>query len=265
MKRMNLILAPSALVLAALAGCASNPPPTPTELQNARTAVKKVESGPSAQANPSGVIEARQALDAAETAYADDPKGQEAKTLGYVAQRKAEIAAAEGRTTMAMQAESAKEEAALGRSERRAKAALDRLGLAAKEEKRGTVITLPTSNMFAVNQSEIKPDAEKKLADIAKAVKKVQAEKAPADQNRRIELIGYTDDTGSDEHNLDLSKKRAEAVRTFFSKHGLDPALIDVDGKGEADPVADNKTPQGRAKNRRVEIVVTPPAAPSPG
>lgn len=261
MKRMFSIVTPSALAALALgvvAGCGGKTPP-PTELQNARAAYQRAESDPVAQYNQSGLIESRQALDAAEREYQDSPKPQETKTLGYVAERRAQVAEANARTAATSQEQLQKEQGLAGRSERRADIALERLGLAAKEESRGTVITLPGANMFATNQAEILPDAKGRLTEIAVAVKSVASEGAPQDQGRQMTLIGYTDDTGTDERNAELSKKRSEAVKNFFAQHGLNGANIQTEGRGEADPVADNGTPEGRAQNRRVEIVISPP------
>jgi outer membrane protein OmpA-like peptidoglycan-associated protein len=250
----------SGLALITLCACATTRPPPP-ELQNARTEVHRAESGPTAQANPAGVIGARQALDTAEQEYGRKQTSKDVESLGYVAQRDAQIAEADARTaTMAKQL-SEKQEAAYNRSQRRAKVALGRLGLAAKDDPRGTVITLPTANMFAVNEAKILPSAQGPLTEIAKAVKEVVAEQSPEDVGRRMQLIGYTDSTGTDEHNLDLSKRRAEAVKQFFGQHGLNAANIETDGKGEADPIADNETAKGRAQNRRVEIIITSPSA----
>ncbi len=284
MKRSIFVLAPPAIALAILAGCASTQ--APNELRDARAAYQRAEASPAAQTNRAGLMDARQALDAAEREYNAAPGSDDVKTLGYVAQRKAEIAETEGRaaaakakeeaaekTYLQMQAARAQQEAEKQRqaatvSERRAKLALDRLGLAAKDEPRGTVITLPNANMFATNKADIMPSAKERLTEIADAVKQVIAERAPQDVGRKIQLVGYTDSTGSDEHNMELSKHRAEAVRTFFSQHGIDASMMEAEGRGEADPIADNGTSQGRAENRRVEVVVTrapgaePPALP---
>lgn len=257
MKRLISVIAPSALALGVSWGCASAPPPPPAELQDARTAYQRAESGPAAQHDRAGLIEARQALNAAERRYTDSPDSREVKTLGYVAQRKAQIAEADGRASAAVQAEVEKQRASVGRSERRAKVALDQLGLAATDEPRGTVITLPEANMFATDKVEILATARGRLSQIANAVKDVLAERAPQDVGRKIMLVGYTDNAGTEEHNADLSRRRADAVRTFFSEHGLDASMIETEGLGEANPIADNGTAQGRAKNRRVEIVVT--------
>ena len=73
----------------------------------------------------------------------------------------------------------------------------------------------------------------------------------------KVRLDGYTDSTGAEAYNMKLSERRATAVRDYLVKEaGVDSSKITVVGHGGADPVADNKTPEGRAKNRRVEISI---------
>jgi outer membrane protein OmpA-like peptidoglycan-associated protein len=73
----------------------------------------------------------------------------------------------------------------------------------------------------------------------------------------KIFLEGHTDDTGSAEDNLVLSKRRAESVKRYLISRGIREDFITADGKGEASPIASNDTPKGRAENRRVEIVLS--------
>jgi len=72
-----------------------------------------------------------------------------------------------------------------------------------------------------------------------------------------IQIFGYTDSSGSDEYNLNLSEQRAAAVRTYLGGKGIKTARIVAKGMGEADPIADNTTKDGMAKNRRVEFAIT--------
>jgi len=71
-----------------------------------------------------------------------------------------------------------------------------------------------------------------------------------------IELIGHTDDVGDDDYNQDLSEQRAESLRNYLVETGGDPSIIFTSGAGEKMPIATNKTPEGRAENRRVEVLV---------
>jgi OOP family OmpA-OmpF porin len=73
----------------------------------------------------------------------------------------------------------------------------------------------------------------------------------------KVEIRGHTDSIGSDAFNQTLSEKRAQAVKDYLVSKGVDPNRLTVKGMGEADPVATNDTPEGRAQNRRVEFKVT--------
>lgn len=70
-----------------------------------------------------------------------------------------------------------------------------------------------------------------------------------------VRLVGHTDSVGARDYNRELSRERAEAVRAWLVERGVDPARLEAEGRGEAEPVAWNDTPQGRALNRRVEVV----------
>src|SRR5690606_34726106 len=76
--------------------------------------------------------------------------------------------------------------------------------------------------------------------------------------NSLIDVMGHTDSTGSDAHNLDLSKRRADSVANYLTLRGVTRARIATIGYGEQYPRADNTTAEGRALNRRVEIRITP-------
>ena len=69
-------------------------------------------------------------------------------------------------------------------------------------------------------------------------------------------VLGHTDSTGDDAYNLDLSRRRAEAAARYLEEHGVARAALTVEGHGESRPVAENGSPEGRRKNRRVEIVI---------
>jgi outer membrane protein OmpA-like peptidoglycan-associated protein len=72
-----------------------------------------------------------------------------------------------------------------------------------------------------------------------------------------LSIVGHTDNTGSDEYNQKLSEDRAEAVKNYLVKKGVGEISISAEGKGESEPIADNNTPEGREKNRRVVFSVT--------
>jgi len=119
---------------------------------------------------------------------------------------------------------------------------------ATKNEPRGIVVTLPSVS-FDAGKTTLKPSAKKTLHRIANQLK--------ANQNIRVSVEGYTDSVGSAEKNKAISEKRAAAVRDYLVSLGIPADHITAMGKGEADPVASNKTTSGRSQNRRVELVIT--------
>ena len=92
------------------------------------------------------------------------------------------------------------------------------------------------------------------LTDASKAILVEVARSLGASPGTRVEVSGYTDNTGSRKTNLRLSQQRAEAVEAFLVQNGASPAQVSAKGYGEDSPVADNKTAAGRAQNRRVEL-----------
>jgi OOP family OmpA-OmpF porin len=99
---------------------------------------------------------------------------------------------------------------------------------------------------FANDSSEITPQAGAALGDTVVVLQSCPEERAS--------LNAYTDSSGSDTYNQDLSQRRAESVRTYLIEQGIPESRIEAHGFGELNPVADNGTPEGRAENRRVEI-----------
>jgi len=289
-RRMNVSLSVSLVAL--LAGCGTAA--VPQELMDARTAYAQAEKGPAADLAPAQLDTAKQSLDAAQRSFDDDGPSQTTKDLAYVAQRRAELAAAEGGREKAerkraaadkdfkntqieglqktkeqldaerkareassnevnkTKAELAAEKAARAEAERKAAAALASLAEIAKvkEESRGVVITLSGSVLFATGKSDLLPIAQDKLNQVAKALN---------DQGfKGIVVQGYTDSVGSAADNDRLSLRRAQSVRDYLVTRGVPSEKATAEGKGASNPVADNKTADGRAENRRVEIVVTP-------
>jgi outer membrane protein OmpA-like peptidoglycan-associated protein len=141
-------------------------------------------------------------------------------------------------------------EKARAEAEKKANDAMDALDktLAVKSEERGTVITLSGGVLFATGQSTILPGAQSQLDKVAEALK--------SQTERHFTVEGHTDNQGTDANNQILSQKRAEAVRDYLIVHGVASGAISAVGKGSIQPVADNKTVEGRAMNRRVEIIV---------
>jgi OOP family OmpA-OmpF porin len=109
-------------------------------------------------------------------------------------------------------------------------------------------VTFAADVLFDFDKSVIKPEGRSKLDDISGKAKGVNLEVVIA--------IGHADSTGSDAYNQRLSVRRAESVKAYLVSKGIEANRVYTEGKGEKQPVADNKTRDGRAKNRRVEIEV---------
>jgi outer membrane protein OmpA-like peptidoglycan-associated protein len=282
----NVVVSIGSLLAMSVVGCAATP--APPELLDARSAFTRAQSGPATQFKPDQVHEAKVALDKAEASYVDDPGDQSTKDLAYVARRKAELAEANAANA---QAESVKNEAendarqstkgqlaqargqlasagaqlagreqqletekkARADAEKRAKEAMDRLATsigAVKQESRGMVITLSGSVLFASNKDALLPAAQQRLGQVADALK--------TQDDHKIVVEGHTDSQGSAASNQGLSDRRAQSVATFLISRGVPPEQIRAEGLGSTRPIADNGSADGRANNRRVEIVVKP-------
>jgi outer membrane protein OmpA-like peptidoglycan-associated protein len=138
---------------------------------------------------------------------------------------------------------------------RAAQAAADLASIASvKQEPRGMVITLSGSVMFASAKADLLPGAQVKLNQVADALGK-------QDVDSKIIVEGHTDSQGAASYNQDLSQRRAEAVRDYLVSHGIAADRVTAQGFGPTRPSADNDSPEGRANNRRVEIVVQPAGA----
>ncbi len=111
-----------------------------------------------------------------------------------------------------------------------------------------TKVTYAADAFFDFNKSVVKPEGKAKLDDLVGKIKGINLEV--------IIAVGHTDSVGGDAFNQKLSVSRAEAVKAYLVSKGIEKNRVYTEGKGEKQPVADNKTAEGRAKNRRVEIEV---------
>ncbi len=111
-----------------------------------------------------------------------------------------------------------------------------------------TKVTYAADAFFDFNKSVVKPEGKAKLDDLVGKIKDINLEV--------IIAVGHTDAVGSDAYNQKLSVSRSEAVKAYLVSKGIEKNRVYTEGKGEKQPVADNKTAEGRAKNRRVEIEV---------
>jgi outer membrane protein OmpA-like peptidoglycan-associated protein len=135
---------------------------------------------------------------------------------------------------------------------RAAQAAADLARLASvKQETRGMVITLSGSVLFTSGKSDLLPAAQLKLNDVAKAL-------IDQDPESKMVVEGHTDSQGTLASNQELSQKRAQAVRDYLVSRGIAGDRVTAAGYGPTRPIGENTSAEGRANNRRVEIVVQP-------
>ena len=109
-------------------------------------------------------------------------------------------------------------------------------------------MTYAADAFFDFDKYALKPEGKAKLDDLVGKVKGINLEV--------IIAVGHTDSIGTVEYNQKLSERRANAVKAYLVSKGIEKNRVYTEGKGEKQPVADNKTAEGRAKNRRVEIEV---------
>lgn len=273
-------------------GCAHT---VPQELTSARASYERAADGPAAQYTPADLHDAEKSLKSAEKRFKDEGNTVLTRDEAYIAQRKAEyaevmarlemfrrgIASAEAQEEAAKAAGAAQTKAELEQTraalaeqqaqnqqtaaaleaekkqreeaERRAaQANADLARIAAvKQEDRGTVITLSGSVLFASNKYELLPAAQAKLNQVADAL-------LQNDPDSTFVVEGHTDSQGKAALNQTLSENRARAVRDYLVSHGVASDRITSQGYGSTRPVADNSSAEGRANNRRVEIVISP-------
>lgn len=264
-------------VTAMLGLCCATPTP-PRELVDARAEYDKASHGPAVEVNPKGLYEAKKSLDSANAAFANEPTAPETLDLSYVALRKTQLAEAQTNIELAnrqkakaekdiqqtttvqlsevkqqlSEAEKARQKAeqdfaAEKKRAEEAAEALAKLGTV-KNEDRGTVLTLSGSVLFASGQSALLANARSKLDEVANALKQAEGS--------QFLVEGHTDSVGSDSFNQELSVRRAQSVRDYLVDRGVPADKVKAVGFGKTRPVTDNSTAEGRANNRRVELVI---------
>jgi outer membrane protein OmpA-like peptidoglycan-associated protein len=121
-------------------------------------------------------------------------------------------------------------------------------GATVTREGEGILVKFDSGILFDTDKADLKPAAQTNLQNLAASLQK--------NSNTNILIVGHTDDTGSDSHNMDLSVRRAESVKSYIVAGNISASRLTTSGKGEAEPIADNTTTAGRSQNRRVEIVI---------
>ncbi len=286
------VFALACLSFGALAACGGERLP-PKQLTDARSEFQQAKTGLAMQLDPTDLHVAQLALQQAEQAWTTDPDDPNTLDLAIIAQRKAQIAEAEAAALKAQQdtdqakqqlqatmssqlnqtqqalnktqqtlnqtqtelqrkqAEAAEQQKKLTELEAKLKDARDTIAkiAAVKDDDRGMVITLQGEVLYATGKSDLKPGAMAKLDQIADALR---------GKEQPMVVYGFTDNVGTRDFNMDLSQRRANSVRDYLVQKGIPRDLITAEGKGPDNPISDNGSIEGRASNRRVEIVVQP-------
>jgi len=286
--RNTLLIASSFTLLLA---CAHTPPEA---LVSARTAYERAAAGPSPEYTPADLHVAKESLGVAERSFEDRDHKFLTRDRAYIAQRNAELAEVRARTAMyeqglaffdekkgefqrldaqrtkaqladakdALASERANTEATgkelsaerslrVAAEERAAKANAALAAIAVvKQDERGTVITLSGSVLFASNKFELLSGAQAKLTQVAQAL-------LEGDPAATFVVEGHTDSQGKPASNQSLSVNRADSVRDYLVEQGVAADRISAVGHGQDRSIADNSSAEGRANNRRVEIVVS--------
>lgn len=277
-------------VIAAQGVMACGAAAAPQELHNARHAYTQASQGPAAQLAPAQLDTARQGLERANMAFGSGADEAVVRDLAYVAERQVAIAVSAAgleqanrniakyekeqdelrrklqsatQTELERMKKELEEQKKVVATEREARLAAERSAAAAlksldeiarvKEESRGIVITLSGAVLFATGEHSLLPIAKEKLREVAQAL---------IEQGDSTILVeGHTDSRGSADKNQELSLLRAQEVRGYLVSQGIPTNSIQAAGLGEERPIASNDSAEGRANNRRVEIVVNPKTA----
>ncbi|SRR6266404_1008833 len=236
-----------------MAGCASAPRPN-AALESARAVVQTAEADPNvAKYAPLDLDSAKKELQIAESAalHHDEPAiaqpaylaAQTARLAQLRASAKADDARVAARSREVENAKAARDQEA--QKAARLQAEVD--ALKATPTPRGLVLTLGDV-LFDTGTAQLNTGAARKLDQLSQFLSE--------HPDRRVEVDGFTDSVGSDSYNLDLSQRRADAVKSALLSRGVNPTRIVSQGYGKAFPVASNTDAAGRQLNRRVEIVI---------
>ena len=253
-------------------GCAGQ---RPDSLDRAQSSLMQAQRDPLVVQYASAQLsEAQATMTQAERVWNSDGDREETSHLAYLTEQRAAIAlavaqqkAAEGEAqrlhaqrenirlgartreveSARAQAEAATDQAAAATA--RARALEQELAaLKAENTERGMIMTLQEGVLFEYNKAELKSGAMRNFQPLLTFLRQ--------HPDRSLLIEGYTDSTGTDSYNLDLSQRRAEAVRGFLVSNGVSADRVMARGYGESYPVTTNNTEAGRQQNRRVEVVI---------
>jgi OmpA-OmpF porin, OOP family len=253
-------------------GCTAGSPPG--ALEQARTTYTQAQQTPQvATQAPVALQDADQALQRAERVWADDHNTEEVQHLAFLTTQRVEIAKAVTEKKLAeariQQANQERDQVLLAARTREAKEAKheaeqakqqaqvastqaqqlqqELAALQAKQTDRGLVITVGDV-LFETGKADLRAGALRNLYPLVTFLQKYP--------ERQVMIEGYTDSVGSDSYNLDLSQRRADAVRAFLMQNGVKASQVTTHGFGKTSPVASNDTETGRQQNRRVEVII---------
>lgn len=238
-----------------LAACSSQPN---QNLEQARSQYSQLQADArSSQLAALETEDAAKMLEKANQAFLNDADEEKVDQLAYLAQRRVELA----EQTIALRtAEQEIEKASAKRAEARLESREEQLkrqqaeirqlqqDLQAKQTERGTLVTFGDV-LFDLDKADLKPAGMQGVQQLATFLNE--------NPERKIVVEGYTDSTGSDSYNQQLSQRRAESVRRALTRAGVDAQRIQTVGYGEEYPVASNNSTSGRAMNRRVEVTIS--------
>jgi OOP family OmpA-OmpF porin len=261
-------------------GCTAASPPV--ALEHARAAYAEAQQSPPVVAHaPVALQEADKALRRAERVWADDHDAEEVQHLATLATQRIAMAkmmaekhleearilqareerdqvllAARTRDAQRAQHEAAQAHQQAQAATSQAQAATSQIqqlqqelaALQAQQTDRGLVLTLGDV-LFETGRAELRAGALRNLYPLVTFLQKYP--------ERQVLIEGHTDSVGSDASNLELSQRRADAVRDFLLQNGVNAARLTTRGYGKASPVASNDTSAGRQQNRRVELIIS--------
>lgn len=245
-----------------IVGCQA-PPTIQDDLEAARAAYERGRNDPVVVRNASPELEnARRALAEADQAWAERADADETRHLSALAARKAELALATGQQGAAeerrqqLEAERRTGRAAPPQALRDQMALQQALQpLQSRAGERGLIVTV-NDVLFGPGQTVLQPATWRTVERVVQALEQFPAQ--------RVVINGHADNTGSAAHNLALSWRRAEALKAALVSRGVAPQRVLMQAYGERLPVADNARPEGRALNRRAEVVFPQAREPQP-